>query len=297
MKINILKIVLFALFIWNFNGCKQKPQEQVNMDDSNEYIDSTTLSKIVYLLPSPSELMQVLADQNVKLKPNLAAPTGIEKNIILSNQQSLILGVYLTDISYNILAKNYQTSISNLNSIQYLSQNLGLNQLIPEKSLRQIEKNINNVDSLDFIFDDFVQNSFNTISTTGNQELLSLVAMGVGIESMHFCFESINVETLNDTIIPFILSQKEIYHNFYLNFLNYNRNKTELKKFINDVSIIYSMYKKDIITDDKVSVISKGKSDFAIKKTVNPYFNNVNLKKLIDSIEIVRKNLVELKYQ
>lgn len=296
----VVGLIITTTLLIGFYSCKCSHQESKVANDiaTNASKDSFPYPGIIFLLPSPTEVLLTTINNDIAFNPKLIAPNDIEKKAIISHQQALILGVYLTDLSYNIIFKNHQAGIDNINSIKGLTEKLGIGSFFYERFLHRIETNINSIDSMNVIFEDFSQNSFETLETTGNSELLSLVAMGSGIEAMFLSYKSISIDNINNIILPNFLGQKIIYENYYKNFLNYNYNKPELKYFLNDLNCIYSLFKKNVAVKEHVTISDVKNSHFSIKdrQDTSPY--NINgIRELGDSIVILRNNLINLKYQ
>ncbi len=304
MKTFIQTIKIGAIFstlvLLGLSGCKcthqdKEASKQLTLAESN---DSFPYPGIVFLLPSPSEVLFTTYNNDIAFNSNLTAPKDLEKKTIISQQQALILGVYITDLSYNILYKNHQDGINTISSIEVLAQNLGIGSLLNDRYFQRIENNISNLDSIDAIFIDFSQNSFSTLEETGNNEVLSLVAMGSGIEAMYLINQSIDFKTITDAVLPNFIGQKVIYENYFKNFLNYNHSKPELKTFIHDIQCIYNLFERNVAVKSYSTVTGLENSHFDIKdRTETTSFSEKGIRALGDSIVIVRNNLVNLKYQ
>lgn len=296
----IVGLIFTASFSTVFYSCECSHQRNKVAGDTTitAFKDSFPYPGITYLLPSPSEVLLTTFDNDIAFNPKLIAPNDIDKNAIVSHQQALLLGVYLTDLSYNIIFKNHQAGIDDINSVKSLTEKLGIGSFFYDRFLHRIETNINSIDSMDIIFEDFSQNSFAALETIGNNELFSLVAMGSGIEALYISYKSISIDNINSTILPSFMGQKVIYENYYKNFLNYNYNKPELKYFLRDVKSIYSLFERNVAISENVSVSEVKDLHFSIKdKTNPPPYNEKGIRELGDSIVILRNNLINLKYQ
>jgi len=300
LNILIIGVSFLSILALGLNGCKCSHQDKNAVVDSatHEYVDSFPYPGVTFLLPTPSEVLYATFDNDVVFIPNLTAPVGLDKKVISSHQQALLLGVYLTDLSYNIIFKNNQEGMNCISTIQSLSEKLGIGSILYDRYLRRIENNFNSIDSIEVIFSDFSQNSYSTIENMGNNEMLSLIAMGSGIEAMYLGYKSVDLSKINDVILPNFLGQNVIYENYYKNFINYNFRNTDLNAFIKDVNIVYKLVKRNITTNNKLSVSEIKDSHFVIKDSSNKMLPSTkNIKELGDSIVIVRENLINLKYQ
>ncbi len=295
----VLRVLVFVCMLGSIScKCSHKNENLNNATTQAEIKDSIPFPGVVFLMPTPSEVLFATLDNDVIFIPNLTAPKGIEDKLVSSHQQAILLGVYLTDLSYTIILKNHQESLSYINAIQNLSQKLGIGSVLYDRFLHRIESNFSSIDSMDIIFDDFSQNSYSVIENLGNNELLSLVAMGSGIEAMFLGYKSLGAKEINSIVKSKFIGQSVIYENYYKNFKNYNYRNSDLNRFMNDVDIIYSIFKRNNSLNGKIEVSKVENSQFIIKSAPNskPY-DERNIKELGDSIVIVRNNLIELKYQ
>lgn len=299
------KQIIFGVFILILASvgcfsckCSHKDKNTVVDTATLEYVDSFPYPGVTFLLPTPSEVLYATFDNDVVFIANLTAPIGLEKKAIASHQQALLLGIYLTDLSYNIIFKNHQEGLRCINTIQNLSEKLGIGSVLYDRFLKRIENNFYSIDSMEVIFNDFSQSSFSVLENMGDYERLSLIAMGSGIEAMYIGYKSIDLNKVNDVILSNFLGQNVIYENYYKNFINYNFRNTDLKSFIKDVNIIFRLVKRNITVSNNVSVSEVKDSYFVIKDNPSKLPPSVkNIKELGDSILIVRENLINFKYQ
>jgi hypothetical protein len=298
-KSKIVESQIILILVLVLSGCKcNRDNQTLEKEFDQEAVnDSIPYPGIIFLLPSPSEVLSVIINHDIAYYENILAPMNIDMNAISSEQQALVLGAYFTDLSYNIIYKNYHTATKNINSIQNLSQNLGIADLFNDQYFNRIENNITNLDSINAIFNDFTNNSFNVIQSTGNYELLSVIAIGSGIEAMYLSYISDSLISTDNDLISRFLGQKVIFDNYFKNFLNYNHNKPELKSFIRDIKIIYSLIQRKIVINYETTVNEGKEASITIKDRPTSTINENGIRELGDSIIIVRNKLINLKYQ
>lgn len=290
-------MILSVIFTCAGTGCSDSGTKKSSLTDSSLLAtDSLPDPGIAFLLPSPSEVLSIAINNKIVYNPKLLAPAGLEKKTVLSHQQALILGIYITDLAYNVIFQNSNAGIVNLNAIIYLSQNLGIDAVLRDDYFDRIESNISNVDSIHSIFDDFTENAFSTLEAAENYELLSVIAIGSGIEAIYLSYKTIDLGTLDKTTLPKIIEQKAIFENYYQNFNYYNRNKPELKDLQTNLDNIYSMYEQNIGIITKSTVRHKPDSTFAIKDSTTIAYTNNDMNQLGDSIVNLRNRIVQLKY-
>ena len=294
-----IEIIVTLIFLGSISGCTFS-QHDKNKDDKssiNAQVDTFLFPGIEYLLPSPSEVLLTTLTEDISYTQNLTAPLGIEKKSVLSHFQALILGVYITDLSYHIMFHEHQASTSCLASLRELSESIGIGSDLYYEYFKRVEDNSNNIDSIDVIFRDFSQNAFLTIENTGNKELLSLVALGSGIEAMYLSYKLIDFKTISKRLLPNFIGQRVIFENYYKNFLNYNHSKPELHYLLQDMKNIYSLFGRNVAKKNNTTISKIKDSHFDINDRIENTYDEKAIKELGDSIVIVRNNLINQKYQ
>jgi len=298
-KVTLSLILISFVILGGITSCKcsHESKQKTDIPIINAQADSFSFPGIEYLLPSPSDVLQTLFSEDITYTQNLTAPVGIEKKAVISQYQALILGVYITDLSYNVLFKNHQASSSYLASIRELSESVGIGSLLYNEYFKRVESNTTNIDSMDAIFYDFSQNAFLTIGNSGNNEMLSLVAMGSSIEIMYLSYKSLAFETISQAVLPNFVGQRVIFENYYKNFVEYNKKKPDLKDFLTDLEAIYNLFEKNVAEKTESTITKLKDSHFAIKDKVTYTHSELGIKELGDKIISVRNKLIEMHYQ
>lgn len=292
-------VLLSILLIGQMWSCKCNRSKEIVINESKQDLVKDTLPfpGMIFLLPSPSEVLAITLNKNIAYNQKLLAPAEIENKAVVSQQQALIMGVYLTDLSYNTIYKNYQAGIKNIDAIKTLSQSLGFGPLLSDQYFKRIEDNISSIDSLEKILNELADNSFSAIESTGNNELLSSVAMGSAIEALYLSYNSINPNTIDKALVAELMGHKVFFENYYKNFMNFNYNKQELKSFINDVRTVYSLIVRNITVKNNTTVQEANNNRIAIKDKTTNSINIKGIHEIGDSIIVVRNKLINLKYQ
>lgn len=292
-------VFLSILLIGQMWGCKCNRNKEFILKESNLDITKDTIPfpGMIFLLPSPSEVLSITLNKDIAYNQKLLVPAEAEKKAIISQYQALIMGVYLTDLSYSVIYKNYPVCIKNIEAIKNLSQSLGLNTILSDQYFKRIENNIASIDSLETIFNELTNNAFNVIESTGNYELLSTVAVGSGIEALYLSYNSITLKSIDKKLIAELMGQKVIFENYYKNFMNFNFNKPELKPFVEDIKKIYSLIERKVSVKNNTTVREISDNKIAIKDRIINSINEKGIREIGDSINVVRNKLITLKYQ
>lgn len=282
-----------------FWGCKNIMKDNATQIDQPREEDSLLMlnSKIKYLLPSPDEILTIIFKEKINYKNEIGLNPNSENDVINSNFQALMLGVYISDFSYTLLYNDLNKSSKYLESIRVLSEKSGISGIFDKVFFKKIESNLGNMDSLKAIYQNFSENSFSLVAESGNEELLSLIAMGASIESIYLGYTAFKAEPINKSLKPFFVEQRVVFENFFQNYNNYNSNKKDLAQFNNDLNSLYSHFKLNIWLIVDKNKISNTDSVMSMDVKYIVKTNSDNINDLGKSIYKLRENLVNHKYQ
>ncbi len=290
--------LLLFILIFGLISCRNSEKPSQSIDESTKADSSSVLnSGIEYLLPSPDEMLNIIFKEKINYKPDLVLTPNTGAKIINSNFQALVLGLYLADFSYTLLYNDFNQSAKYLEVIKALSDNIGVGGIYNERFFSRLEANINNIDSLKSVFNDFSENSFNTVGESGNNEILSLISMGVSIESIYLGYNVCKTESFEKSLKPFFIEQRMVFENFYQNYINYNGNKKDLEAFNTSLSSFYSLFKLNIWLMVDKNNISKTDSIISMDVKYIVKTNNENINELGKSICKLRETFINLSQQ
>lgn len=293
------KLIVFSTLAAAIISCTGQKSEKKNTELLRDSISSDEIllenDDLEVLLPSPSEVLEVVLTSGIKYSENLSAPVGIEKKTVLIRNKAIIMGVYLADFSYYNIYSQRKLVTDYFSAIQTLAQDLGISSILNDAYFKRFDTNINNLDSIDKIFDEFSLYAYGTLIESGNSEMLSMIAMGSAIELLYMGLLS-NDDVSNDIITSKILSQKDLFENYYQNFIKYNQHKDEFKKLIVDLDKLYNLYKSVLVEENHSVVVTDGDSHFTIKNVSKAKLSSVDVDKIKDEVIEIRQNMIDLKY-
>ncbi len=231
---NIIKYIFVIVFIIAANRCGNSDQHklnQINKDIINDSLSPVLNNNIEYLLPSPEELFDIIFKEKIHYESTLILDHDIEKKIVNSNLKALLLGAYIADFSYSLLYLDYINCSKTLENIKSISEEIGVGNTYHKKFFKRIESNLGNLDSLNTIYKDFSSSSFNALAESSSHEILSIIAIGVYLETIYIGYNTLHTKTMSNPVRVFLIEQRMIFDNFYLNYTNYNSQKEDLKAF------------------------------------------------------------------
>lgn len=297
---SIKAILLILLLICGLAFCSNPTQKsnEAKLDESVQVeIQPLLNSKIEYLLPSPDEIIGIIAGKDIQYSPSLVLDYKLDPRIINSDIQALILGVYISDFSYSLLYNDYIRNSKYIETIKEFSDKVGVGGVFNENFFYRLTNSMNSIDSLRAIYLDFSKKSFNSLSESSSKESLSLIAMGASIESIYLGYQILKDKAFDKSLKPFLIQQRMFFDNFYQIYSSFNIHKKNLSHFNNDIETFNTNFKLNIwlVVDKNRVSKSDSTTSLEVKYTVKTNIESIN--SLGVDIVKIREKLVNLDYQ
>ncbi len=294
-RISINLLIPFTLVLGilaSCSGCK------TGQPEATEEHKSDTLAEqlMEIMLPSPSEVIEIVIMSGVKFSSDYMAPIGLEKKAVMVKHKAVSLGVYFTDFAYANFYNQRNFASEYLKAIQELSGDLGIGSILNDAYFKRFDLNLNNPDSLDAIFSDFSQNAYSSIIESGNSELLSMIGIGAAIEIMYIGVNSIEITGNSHVAIETVIEQSAVFENYYQNFMAYNSNKAEFNALISDISSIYDFFKLKVSKQTDEKVVTDSQNHFTIAGGDKSRLSQSDLVELKKMVTNIRGKLIDLNY-
>jgi hypothetical protein len=153
--------------------------------------DSTTVQsnetdQESYSLPSPLQIASIFKKSGLKYKEGITSTQKDPAKYTTNLNQALNLGVYSADLSYTVLNKQNQESMTYMKLSRQLADKLGMSSVFEEGNLaKRFEKNLGNEDSLAYIIAELQMVTDMYLDENNQQQVTSIVFAGAWIESMY----------------------------------------------------------------------------------------------------------------
>src|ERR1051326_3141312 len=145
-----------AVVIFSSCGSEQQNETKVNPQDSTSSTPDSgklTVKSFFYSLPSPLAMAAVFKSSKLPYTEGLCNAFDNADKYQESKSMCLNMGVYNTDLAYNLINNQTQNSLKYLECIQKLSNGIGLNSIFQSDNyLSRFKKNMSRSDSLSMIF-------------------------------------------------------------------------------------------------------------------------------------------------
>lgn len=236
MKINRFYI-LFIILIILFSCAKKKQIQQIKEDfaTTNIEVNNKEIDSLFYNFPSYNNISSNLDNFFIKFCDTILLPYEKANFYDDTKQSSLLLGMYLADLSYVRHFEKVQLCSNYLDAVKILSDKLAINSEIINELVPKIEENLDNKEYLFHIIDSLLNMGNNIFSNNEIYSINILCITGFWIESTEIAFANDIYGKIHDNIAE---EHKNIL-NVIINILektNDNDYIDELYKQIKEVS-------------------------------------------------------------
>jgi hypothetical protein len=271
-------------------------------DDTSNKIDSTllqdpTIVKInnrLFSIPSPFQVAILVKDNQVPFNKELLNPIQNQNNYSTTFKQALNVGVYGADLSYLNIYEQLPDAAGYFAVVKVLSKELGILSTLDESTLKRIEENNSNKDSLLYILSTVFRDADAYLFNNDRNEVGLLILAGGWVESLYIMTQTLKNQE-NQEIINRIGEQKHPLNNLIELLRPYHKKQsTEFDDFwdelielayVFDGVVIEYTYEPPTVDIEKKTTLVNSQS-----KTI---INDYQLQKITEMIEQIRTKIVE----
>jgi hypothetical protein len=199
-----ISVLLFGI------SCGSNDDEQTNKEIDSSFLQNPSIIKVnnrLFSIPSPFQVAILVKDNKVPYNKELLNPVKNQINYSTTFKQALNLGVYGADLSYLNIYEQLPDAAGYFAVIKVLSKELGILSTMDENTLKRIEANNNNKDSLAFILSGVFRDADAYLFNNNRNEVGLLILAGGWIESLYIMTQTLNKYN-NQEIINRIGDQK-----------------------------------------------------------------------------------------
>jgi len=214
IKISVL--VLISMSVLVVTSCKSNTSksegqqvDEIDMPEMDQEEVKSEIEEVVYPLPSPFELTELLNDMGARYEGAvLNKPANAEK-YITEKDKALNLGVFAADLSYTVNYDKKQEMNVYLKATKTLVDGLDITVdygYLLEESAKEAARN---KDSLVNLISKTYYDTYDFLRKNNNAELATLMTAGFWIESMYIANHISDYTFDNTEIVKIIYNQKE----------------------------------------------------------------------------------------
>lgn len=238
----LLALGFATLVLVSCNGDKPKEDES-----NNDSIVDTDTSKTAVLnvggelfsVPSPIQTAMLIQKSGVPYDKAVLNLSNRANTYSKDYERALNLGIYGADLGYVSMFNQTQDAIGYLAAVKQLADKLGVSAAFDAQTMKRIETNISNKDSMLVLVGIAYRASDAYLKNNKRNEVSSLILAGGWIESMHFSVNAYKQKATNE-IKYRIAEQKQALGSIVKLLNNLNMpDATELGKQLGELAKIY----------------------------------------------------------
>jgi len=280
-----------------FSACNSQDDTADKIDDALEIEKNAKEEKalkqaqeVFYSLPAPGETINMLKKAGAKYNEEFLNPTTNVSKYTTTRSQALNLGVYSTDLSFASIEHQQQTSSLYLVATKKLAEELGLMDVVSPETMKRMENNIENKDSLQTIMSEILMSSNSSLKEDGRAQVAAIILTGTWIEGLYLATKlAENTETnakIKELIIDHRISLKTINQ-----LLNSFDDSEDVKTLIEDLSEVTAIYDKVETTSSKTVVEKDEKGNSIIKNASVSTLSDEEFNNLVVAIANLRNKI------
>lgn len=260
--------IISSLFACN-NGSKTDAEDV----DSAAIESKNKVAKVFYAVPSPSELSAMIKATGANYNKNMLNPPANEAKYTSIIQKAMNLGVYGADLSYTSTFDQTQEAMVYMGICKKLADGLGITGAINENTVKRMEKNLNNKDSLLKIISDTYLETDIYLKNNDRAGVSALVVAGGWIEGLYISVNIAAQNNKNEMLVKRIAEQKLILENL-IGLLETNEANDNAPELMTELKSLKAVYDKVKMAD---APATEAKTDNAAQKTVIGSGGELNL--------------------
>jgi len=296
---NILKIASTSFAVLTISTIVACAEPQTSQSESKtENVDSLEMAATsaikpdenYYPIPSPEEMFEFIKANQLKYDPSKVMKNDIS-SFLSEQQKAIAFGMFSTNLAYVASFEDFQKSITYYKTIRQLGIDLGIEGAVSDKTMNNIQANLDQPDSLMKIVNNSYRESVEFLENNRRGNIMAIIAASGWIESMHIVLSSIPKYDESNPVMQRIADQKLIFGNLlaYLKMHSDDEMVLETMETISPVRDVFLGFEE--IKVGKVTNEKKGKK-LILGGGTKIYMSADQFKELKASVEQVRKSML-----
>lgn len=193
----------------------------------------------LFSVPSPIQTAMLIQKAGVPYEKAILNPPNKMGTYSTDYLKALNLGIYGADLGYVSMYNQTQDAIGYLASVKQIADKLGVSAAFDQQTMKRIETNIANKDSMLVLVGIAYRASDSYLKTNKRTEVSSLILTGGWLESMHFSITAYSKKPTDD--IKFRIAEQKQALSSIIKLLNSHNmpEALDLGKELEELSKIY----------------------------------------------------------
>lgn len=292
MKQKYILAAGFALLFVLFMGCKSSKEEKSEKKQPKEAFEiQDTLNKVIYVLPSPNEILAEILIEDVKIDPALVNPYSNANKYLDTRSQAVNLGVYIADFAYLSYSSDNTTELEYLRVIKKLSEDVNIYGLMENNTIERIQNHLTQKDTLNKISQELYYKISNNLENSNRENIFTLISSGAIIESLYLSV--LLVDNFDDYkgIIEKMYEQKFVFDNFY-EYANIYADDPYVALIIDQLDVLKQTFDQLNSKETEHEVIEKDDQTLRFTGGTEFIVNSKNFEKFKTNIISIRNEII-----
>lgn len=302
MKKQLLLLTVIALFLALAFSCTNSAEDKdgAKFDSLVKKTQLATippevLNEILNSVPSPVEMTSLIQSSGAPYNESLLNPTSKVTSYTTNYKKSLNLGIYGTDMGYLNMYEKTVTSLSYLESIGDLADDLKVGQFFDFATMKRLASNKQNIDSIIYITTSSFDKLNKYLANQNRGHISALLLIGGWVEALHLACQ-ISEEFPSEDMNLRIGEQKDALSQIMLVLKVYNSNPLfkplvadfeDLKKAYDGVTITYTKGEPNAYVNENGMLVVEDNTESHVSITPE------QVKTIISTVEKIRNNIIQ----
>lgn len=236
-------IIALMLLVSCKGGNKAADQDQLSADSLNKALLASDIKEVMYPLPAPFELTQMLNDIGATYSAKNLNPAGKVEKYVTEQSKALNLGIYGADLAYASTFQQQQDIQTYLNAIKTLADQLGVTYDYTLLLSDEYKAKFENKDSLTAIVTNTIYSTFGYLDQQSNPDLAVSMVTGVWVELMYIA-TNISQDSYNFTGLVDIISKQKASYEKVMSLLASRNTNADIKDLETRLQVLKPVYDK-----------------------------------------------------
>lgn len=199
-----IKVIAIGLVSFLIFSCKGS-DDSTTVENSDDLEDTDTVKAValnvggeLFSLPSPIQTALLIQKSGVSYDKSMLNAGNKNDQYTSDFSKALNLGIYGADLGYVTMYNQTQDALSYLGAVKQLADKLGVSAAFDQQTMKRINDNISNKDSLLSLVSVAYRASDAYLKTNKRTEVSSLILTGGWVESMHFSIAAYTKKPTNE---------------------------------------------------------------------------------------------------
>jgi hypothetical protein len=215
--------------------------------------------KIVYSVPSPSEMVNILENAGAKYNYKLLNDLKNIESYTSSKSRAINLGIYGADLNYANIFDNTQETMFYIQGSQKLAEALGIENAINENTIARAQDNVENKDSMLNIISEMFWELHDYLDENDKLDITAFVIVGGWVEGLFLATQTVDEKKPNMEIVQKVGDLKFSLDHL-IGLLNSYEKNENIDAVIADMNEFKKVYDKLEVKKEPTSVKQEGET-------------------------------------